>query len=57
MISFQHLNQLNEFQWEIPVGYRAGMQVPVHIIATRKLLEDAIGDLSLEQAVNAACRG
>ena len=55
MISFQHLNQLNEFQWEIPVGYRAGMQVPVHIIATRKLLEDAIGDLSLEQAVNAAC--
>jgi tRNA-splicing ligase RtcB len=55
MIRFQVLNQLNEYRWEIPAGYRPDMRVPVHVIATRRQLEDAMGDLSLQQAVNAAC--
>jgi len=55
MIGFQHLAQLNEYRWEIPTGYRPEMQAAVHIIASRKQVEAALGDLSLEQAVNAAC--
>ncbi len=55
MIGFKQLSQVSEFRWEIPVGFRPEMQVPVHIIASRKQVEDAMGDISLEQAVNASC--
>jgi tRNA-splicing ligase RtcB len=40
--------------WEIPTAYRADMRVPVRLFADDALVEEALGDISLEQAVNAA---
>src|SRR4030067_778300 len=38
--------------WEIPTAYRADMRVPVRLFADDALLEEALGDISLEQAGN-----
>ncbi len=54
MVSFNALRKVNEFEWEIPRSFRAGMHVPVKIFASKRLLDAAMDDLSLEQAVNAA---
>ncbi len=54
MIGFQDLHQINEYEWEIPKEFRPDMRVPVRIFCTRQLLEKAMGDESLQQAVNAA---
>ena len=54
MIDITTFNQLSDYEWEIPATYRSDMRVPVRIFATRKLLEAAFVDKSLEQAVNAA---
>jgi tRNA-splicing ligase RtcB len=51
----QDLHKLSDYLWEIPVSYRAGMRLPVRLYADDRLLEDALGDASLEQAVNVAC--
>lgn len=40
--------------WEIPVSFRSDMRVPVRLFADEALVEDALGDASLGQAVNAA---
>jgi len=50
----QDLIRRSPFQWEIPIGYRADMRVPVRLFADDRLLEEALGDASLTQAVNAA---
>jgi len=42
------------YVWEIPAGYRADMRVPVRVFADDRLIEAALGDASLTQAVNAA---
>lgn len=54
MVALTDVKQISEVEWEIPSSYRADMRVPVHIFATRALLETIAGDKSLEQAVNAA---
>ena len=54
MVALTDLKQISDVDWEIPKSYRADMRVPVHIFATRALLEAIAGDKSLEQAVNAA---
>lgn len=54
MVKLDDLQQVAEFEWEIPTSYREDMRVPVHIFATRELLEQIMDDKSLEQAVNAA---
>ena len=53
MIRLQDLVRINEYEWEIPIGFRQDMRVPVHIFATQRLLEKVMDDKSLEQAVNA----
>jgi tRNA-splicing ligase RtcB len=50
----QDLTRVNQHEWEIPVTFRQDMRVPVRIFATRELLDQVMGDKSLEQAVNAA---
>jgi tRNA-splicing ligase RtcB len=50
----QDFVKVSDFVWEIPVTFRADMRVPVRVYADERLLEDALGDKSLEQAVNAA---
>lgn len=42
------------YTWEIPVAFRSDMRVPVRLFADDELLESALGDASLGQAVNAA---
>jgi len=54
MVNLQDMKQISKYEWEIPATYRDDMRVPVHIFATRRLLEGMAGDKSLEQAVNAA---
>jgi tRNA-splicing ligase RtcB len=53
MISFTDLKKISDYEWEIPVSYRADMRVPVRIFASESLLKDVSKDKSLEQAVNA----
>ncbi len=50
----QDFKKLSPFLWEIPTSYRQGMRVPVRLFADDRLLEDALDDKSLEQAVNAS---
>ncbi len=54
MVEMKDLVRVNDFEWEIPKSYRPDMRVPVRLFATRRMLEDAGRDKSLEQAVNAA---
>ncbi|MCJ7623467.1 MAG: RtcB family protein, partial [Anaerolineaceae bacterium] len=54
MISMQDFIKINDYEWVIPKTFRKTMNVPVRFFSTRKLLESAAKDRSLEQAVNAA---
>ena len=54
MVNISELIKISDYEWEIPKTYRSDMRVPVRLFATRRLLEDATRDKSLEQAVNAA---
>ena len=52
-MNLHDLRRINEFEWEIPASFRSDMRGPVRLFATRELLEQIVGDKSLEQAVNA----
>jgi tRNA-splicing ligase RtcB len=54
MITLDELIRIGDYEWEIPASYRHDMRVPVRLFATRKILEAALEDRSVEQAVNAA---
>ncbi|MFC1936139.1 RtcB family protein [Chloroflexota bacterium] len=54
MVAIQDLKKINDYEWEIPKSFRKDMRVPVRVFATRWLLERAMKDKSLQQAVNAA---
>ena len=54
MIRIQDMNQISEFEWEIPTSFREDMRVPVRVFASRQLLDAVMKDRSLEQAVNSA---
>jgi tRNA-splicing ligase RtcB len=54
MLRKQDLKRISAFRWEIPASFREGMRVPVHLFADDPLLEEALGDKSMEQAVNTA---
>ncbi|HIK45421.1 MAG TPA: RtcB family protein [Leptolyngbyaceae cyanobacterium M65_K2018_010] len=54
MITKQDFNRLTDYIWELPTTFHAQMTVPVWVFADEDLLEDALGDLSLQQAVNVA---
>jgi tRNA-splicing ligase RtcB len=51
----QDLRRLSPYLWEIPTTFNPAMQVPVHVYADEALIDDALGDASLQQAVNVAC--
>ena len=50
----QDFTRLAPTLWEIPTSYQAGMRVPVRLFADERLLEAALGDKSLQQAINAS---
>lgn len=54
-LSKQNFTRVNDIVWDIPKRHRGDMRVPVRVYADDDLLEDALGDQSLEQAVNVAC--
>lgn len=54
MVTLRDFVKISDFEWEIRRTFRQDMRVPVRIFSTRKLLEEALDDLSMEQAVNAA---
>ncbi len=54
MVRLQDFKKLSDYEWEIPETYRSNMRVGVHFFATRRLLEAALDDLSIEQALNTA---
>jgi len=55
MVSKKELKRIEEYLWEIPLGYRHDMRVPARIYADDVLLEAALQDRSVEQLINTAC--
>lgn len=51
-ISKQDLRKLDDFRWLVPRSLREGMRTDALIYADEKLLEQILGDLSIEQAIN-----
>jgi tRNA-splicing ligase RtcB len=53
-ISLNILEKISDYEWEIPQDFRSDMRVPVRLFASRRLIEEALNDKSIEQAVNAS---
>ncbi len=51
----QAFKRIGDYVWELGTKYNPNMRVPVRVYADDALLEDALRDASLEQAVNVAC--
>jgi tRNA-splicing ligase RtcB len=52
MVQKSDLKRLDPFRWEIPSSFRDDMRVPVQIFASDALIDQALGDKSMQQAVN-----
>ncbi len=52
MIKINDFQRTNKFEWELSENFRKGMRVPVKIFGSQNLLEKALADLSVEQAIN-----
>jgi len=50
----EKLKRLDEYRWEVPIGYRPGMRVPGIIYANESLMAHILKDRSIEQVANAA---
>jgi tRNA-splicing ligase RtcB len=55
MLQKRDFTRMGPYLWEIQTSYRSDMKVPVRAFADEPLLEQALGDKSFDQAVNAAC--
>ena len=53
-ITLQDFKKISDYEWEIPTTFQKDMRVPVKFFATRRLLEAALDDRSVEQGINAA---
>src|SRR3989304_1574711 len=54
MLSKQDFKRIAPLLWEVPTSFQQGMRVPVRLFADERLLEAALGDKSLQQAINAS---
>jgi tRNA-splicing ligase RtcB len=54
MVHIKDFEKESDYEWVIPKGFRKDMRVPVRLFASRNLLEDALKDKSIEQAINSA---
>ncbi len=54
MVHKKDLQRVGPVVWEIPSTFRPDMRVPVRLLADERLLDAALGDESLTQAVNAS---
>lgn len=55
MVNKQDFRRIDNYLWEIPTSFRSDMNVPVWIFADEALIDDALDDLSVTQAVNVTC--
>lgn len=55
MAKISQFTRVSEFEWQLPVHFRQDMNVPVTFFADEAILNDALEDKSIEQAINAAC--
>jgi len=53
-IEIGQLKKLDEYRWLVPRSAKPGMRTDALIYADRALLEQIVGDLSIEQAMNVA---
>lgn len=54
MVSLRDFKPLSKYEWELPKSFRSDMRVPVRVFTSKKLLEVAFKDKSIEQAINAS---
>lgn len=54
MVNKQDFHRIGDRIWEIPTSFHPAMKVPVWVFADEEILEDALGDLSITQAINVA---
>jgi tRNA-splicing ligase RtcB len=54
VIRKQDLKRISDFLWEVPQEFRHDMRVPARLYADDSLIDDALGDLSVEQLINTA---
>jgi tRNA-splicing ligase RtcB len=54
MVKKSDLRKIDEYLYEIPKEFRPDMRVPARLYADDAILEDALGDRSIEQLVNTA---
>lgn len=52
MVQKTDLNRIDTYRWEIPTSFRDDMRVPVQIFASDALIDQALDDKSMQQAVN-----
>ncbi|HEX79122.1 MAG TPA: RtcB family protein [Dehalococcoidia bacterium] len=49
-----NLERIDDYRWQIPIGYKKGMRVPGLIYADRGMLEHILTEQTLEQVANVA---
>jgi len=53
-ITQKTFTKISDYEWEISTDFRSDMRVPVRVFASQALLQEALKDKSIEQAVNAS---
>ncbi|MPZ90392.1 MAG: hypothetical protein GEU68_01980 [Actinobacteria bacterium] len=46
--------RIDEYEWELPIGFVDGMRVPGRVFASRELFDKALADRAAEQVANVA---
>lgn len=54
MIARNDITKIGANEWEIPASFRGDMRVPARFFASEAMLDDILGDRSLEQLINVA---
>lgn len=52
MITFKNMHKLSEYLWEITQDYSTNMRVSARVYATKRMLEDILGEKAVEQLIN-----
>lgn len=53
-MELRNFKQLEDFLWEVPIGFRADMRVPARIYASQEMLQNILHERAVEQLVNVA---
>ncbi len=48
------VRRVDEFVWEVPVGWAGGMRVPGRVFASENLIKKAVDDSAVDQVANVA---